>query len=730
MSAFDFTARAMASRASGFAPALFVELAGRAIPRAIDRVHSSGHAAPGIGAAAYVSDTLCDEDLLAAHPACVFRTANGRIFRLAPEAGMITVEQAGAAGDGAANDQPAIQRAIDYAIAAGIATVGFPAAEYALWNPVRTTPSTNVHAYDGHNIVVDGQIHLKGLWPGNHRRAKLAYYHVDGSSRQTGYQIKGGQVWRGGGVFLKGALAAPADYNDRTQVTLEDLELDGGFPRTVFGAGAPWPANPATGDGWDITDRGLWVENDRYVGDMRLINVKIHRFGGELVYSGGKSGARDPVLHIRECELSDGNGNALNPSACLTDIDGVLIENHNLPIEGWTGKHGRITNVVVKDCHYGGALQGGKADTVSGDYYAPMRVDADKVPLGRIDLKLVNCVGPFFPGCWLTGRIEAIDTAVAIGANPPFAQGVRECELEILLVTDQKATGALTLNGGDGGAGQKKTDQLDLRVHVVRTAAAKAAARQLSIAVGYQGSLGDNIRVHLTGEPALYPPAPVGTLHDFAPRFTGDLWYTNFGSTPTQNVQTTPAIAVRAPVIVLNTTSTNGLLEGVTLPTASVARGTEALLVNKSPMVIQINGNTMAAGLRAPGILVLPPEARQRIVFDGALWQPVGMPPVKGIHTIAGNAVTLGLGEVHAIAKFTHDGGAITYTLPSQATLGVQIGTAVEVWHEGTSSFQFAAGTGATIASRGGRLASAGTGARLWAQKVAANEWNIWGDLA
>ena len=113
MNALALPALGLANRAIQALPASFADLALRHPPTEIVRLDLTGHTAPGKGAARYVADDLCDFSLLAAHPRFVFATANGRIFRLVPEAGSLAVEQGGAAGDGVTNDQPAIQAAID-----------------------------------------------------------------------------------------------------------------------------------------------------------------------------------------------------------------------------------------------------------------------------------------------------------------------------------------------------------------------------------------------------------------------------------------------------------------------------------------------------------------------------------------------------------------------------------------------------------------------------------------
>src|SRR5688572_561401 len=105
--------------------------------------------------------------------------------------------------------------------------------------------------------------------------------------------------------------------------------------------------------------------------------------------------------------------------------------------------------------------------------------------------------------------------------------------------------------------------------------------------------------------------------------------------------------------------------------------------------------------------------------FDGTYWVlEDAWPQVKGEVTLTGNALTASLTELNAVAKLTHDGGAIVYTLPQNTSVAIPIGSVGEIWHEGTSTLAIAAGAGVTVTSRGGMLNSAGTGARLFWQKV------------
>ncbi len=115
----------------------------------VQAIRTGGYAANGPGAGSYVSDGLANAGLAAAHPRFCKQSADLRYWRLLPEP-HISVKQAGAAGDGVADDHAAIQAAIDYALTLAGATVYFPAGTYK----VLTSPEI-VHG-KGINLLGEG----------------------------------------------------------------------------------------------------------------------------------------------------------------------------------------------------------------------------------------------------------------------------------------------------------------------------------------------------------------------------------------------------------------------------------------------------------------------------------------------------------------------------------------------------------------------------------------------
>jgi hypothetical protein len=723
---------------------LFDDIGTIAIPANVDTVISSGKSQIGLGAGVYVNDDLATALLAAAHPEACKETLNNRYFRLLPFNGTILPEQTGCIGDDDTDDYIGFNAACQYAMAVG-AMVGLTARSYAVRIPQRTTDNRDVHFYDGQAFVlpVGGKLYVKGLWAGNKVRPRIRFLHHTGAEFADAWDVMaaGTIVWRGMGFFLRGHTDenVPDDFDERTGITLENIELDGTKPRDHF-AGSAWPANPVDGTGWDITHKPISAENDRFVGDFRLINCKFTRWGGEMLYVAGKSfdtpdpdltERRDPICFLRNCEFIDGDGSGLNTSAVFLDADGVLVENLNMATESWLGHNGRLTNLIARDCYQSGGFSGGKINTtgVGVGIWDPTRIFPDEVPKCRVDATFINCVGQLGLGSWLSGSIRAVDTPVTFG-SAPFSLGSRECDLDIEMVTDQTTLAKLRISGS--AAGTMYTDRLMLRVKSVRTAEAIAAGRTVTTPVDYLGSLGPDNWIEVNGQMGAWSGVGIAAaLTDYAPRFSGSVPFTYTGFTlasSTWNVETTPAIDLRVPFIGL-TTTTAGVFPA-SLPLTLIANGTEIVVRNGTAnSYIVFSGTPTLSGVR-DGPFVLGPGRMARFRFDRQYWTPLDPSSPKAIITDATNARSFTVADEGSFVRLTHDGGAITYTLPSNATLAVPIGAETEVWHEGTSTLTFAAGGGATVVQPTGKtLLSVGAGARIRIKKIGTNQWSITGDL-
>jgi hypothetical protein len=168
-------------------------------------------------------------------------------------------------------------------------------------------------------------------------------------STRGDFSIVNGAVVRGVGIWIRGTSDALAP---RKNVTLRDFELDGGSGYTGnFG----WPADTTTGDGWDITHKGIILSADDNVDQVTIDHVWVHSYKGEVIYAGGMGLGRVTVTGIRS---EDTNGSTYNITANAT-VTGSEFGKSRFWIEIGTmfkGKAGTFTNNVFHDANVDGAI--------------------------------------------------------------------------------------------------------------------------------------------------------------------------------------------------------------------------------------------------------------------------------------------------------------------------------------------------------------------------------------
>ena len=438
MSALDFGARALALRANAQRPLIFNELASAALPESVTRIESQGHAAPGVGAASYVCDETANSALMTAHPLAIFRGAGGRHFRLTGAYdGFITPEQMGCPPyKEGVNQQPFIQAAIDYALAAGLNGVRFTQAVYELWCPLRMAEFSFNADHSGCFMVVTGQLSLESSHP---LRSKLHCKGPNGGSLLTDYQVLkttyygDDVIWRGHAIKITGtefASSAQLPAKSLSMAYIRNLVL---FSDAVGVGNVSWPAfapsrDPSRENCWDISNKGIYFQEDRQHGIVRAENVDVVGFLGECVYAPnqGKGG-----FIGRNLVLKHTNGQALNPNGPeLFDIDGLYAENCGFSIEGWAGKsRGRIVNATFVNC-VGGGVSG-------GTFFTAARREDGSLPILTLEATLQNC-GDFHLGSYISGKLTLIDTQLALVVLTP-TQLIHDIDLDVTTICDRKS---------------------------------------------------------------------------------------------------------------------------------------------------------------------------------------------------------------------------------------------------------------------------------------------------
>jgi len=127
-----------------------------------------------------------------------------------------------------------------------------------------------------------------------------------GGTPTSSWEVLGGLVHRGYGIHIVGGASAGAI---QTGVTIRDLEMDGNATYTGVNT---YHANVSTGDGWDITHKGICMGPDRHIDNVRIERVRLHHWRGEIIYGGGSY-----IGHVllSDSRLHDTNGDCWSVSA-------------------------------------------------------------------------------------------------------------------------------------------------------------------------------------------------------------------------------------------------------------------------------------------------------------------------------------------------------------------------------------------------------------------------------
>ena len=440
---------------------------------------------------------------------------------------VVTPEDFGASGDGTTDDRVKINRAADEACRRG--GLLLLRRRYAVWDDARSSDPANNHAYDGQHILLGcggGRPVAVEMLAGS----ALLMKGLDGVDPATHWQAVhsarygGPAVWRGSGIFIRGgrsAAAAPGPVTIRCTGRPGSCLIDGGS-----GAGTrvyTIPASPATGDGWDITQKGVQQENDAFHGDLTLDGLEIRGFKGELQY---QSGHHNGALTVRNCYLHDGNGDGLNPSDPTTlQVDHVQINNVFQWIEGTAGYNSVVRNVTSNDTPSGGTLAGGSfgdITTVNGFKYGGNGVTLVRKGQGTPWLTLHKVTiqnatrNAFLVGSYIRGDIALIDSAIGLsagGRGSPWSN-ITNVDLEITAHADNATLGnVFYINGGPVGPQYVDTiDDVRITAHAEATPAGRAGGHVWSMPFAWGGGIGPHVVIENSSfEAKRYPSATFKT---------------------------------------------------------------------------------------------------------------------------------------------------------------------------------------------------------------------------
>jgi len=408
--------------------------------------------------AAAIAAVAATPALAAAHPRFCKSSANGRYFRLVGD--YVTVEQAGALGDGT-NDQPAIQAAIDYAIATGIRKVRFTRRAYTLWTPVRTQVVYPARP-TGHPILIcdADDLELEGL-AGGTRLTQKGYL---GGDILTETQMNGSAIWRGSFIRVGGTNKL------MNSLTLRNLIIDGTIPYDT-----------ATGNSLvDTSHKGLHCNNDD-LANLYVYDCEMKRFRGEIFFL---AGLKPDYCFVQNLKLSD-SAQCLWNAGSLAKVVAVNLdcENAYQALEVISGKGHTYIGGRFALCP-ASSIMGNQSTLSNYPFWYPNRNPA--IPptwftfIGT-RFEYVNLLGI---NSWTRGNIVCVDTTIYVGGNC-----ARDIDLDIEQWCDKvnfldslRVFGPPTLTEqiADAPAGTYYTpgQNIHIRLKVRRTAAAIAAGRK------------------------------------------------------------------------------------------------------------------------------------------------------------------------------------------------------------------------------------------------------------
>jgi hypothetical protein len=278
--------------------------------------------------------TLCGLPLIAQTP------DSSNLVAVPPTHGAtFVVTKFGAVADGAVgapnaghNSAPAINAAIQAACSAGGGTVSIPAGTFNIAiEPSVPRPGGGVAAITipCNSITLQGAGHdstILSFWLIANGRdvvpTSICPHNPDVAS-----QVKP-RTWRGSGIYIVGGKDP---RSPRSNVTIRDLRITGNAVinsdnrnPVLWDGTSPLPRN-STCNGWDTSNKGIYLQNNDFSGGakgvdaggyypptatyfdaVRVVNVHIDHFLGELVY-GGNLAVADSLIQSSEFDNSNGD---------------------------------------------------------------------------------------------------------------------------------------------------------------------------------------------------------------------------------------------------------------------------------------------------------------------------------------------------------------------------------------------------------------------------------------
>ena len=394
-----------------------------------------------------------------------------------------------------------MQATIDYAEAVGAREIRFESAHYRIDCPERTSPALDTRAVDGHPLVIRKSLTLRGCAAD---RSVLDFRGVGGVDPDGNWQTvptsatnSAPAVWRGGGLYCDGDTSRPEPAERRiARLELDRLVFRGNRQRTGQTA---YPADPVTGDGWDISDKGFWLQ-DVYVGAVICRDTDFIGWRGEIFYA---VGADDAIEELADAVQAADRTTASISANPRVDVD---CEFGDCDRAGGHGKsHAHFRNCLRRDREY---VRLAADRPTAGLHLYLMRDEVAPVPATNLDGCRFDDAGLGWVNSWVSGRIRTVDTPVAMSSTHGHA--LRDIDLEVDALLDRRggfnAVGlygptslAQPVEGAPAGVYHSPPRQIRLKVRHYRSALAQQAGRHW-LDVRWGGYIDRSCRIEVEGE--------------------------------------------------------------------------------------------------------------------------------------------------------------------------------------------------------------------------------------
>jgi len=144
---------------------------------------------------------------------------------------------------------------------------------------------------------------------------------------------------------------------------------------------------------------------------------------------------------------------------------------------------------------------------------------------------------------------------------------------------------------------------------------------------------------------------------------------------------------------------------------------------DNTPVAVAIENNKVVGRGNSGNVKGLTPTEIVTIIGTEVFTQPQAVNPQTG------TTYTLVLGDAGKLITLSN-AAAITVTLPQDSDVAIPVGAYLDLYQLGAGQVTVVAGTGATLRVSGSTAKIRAQYSRVGLQKISANTWSLFGDLA